>query len=174
MEIKPLHIVLLLAGVAMLLVPGGTANAALFNLISSEEGLKLIAYPDAGKYAIGYGSQFHWDLGRDVKAGDRITQETARRWFDKDTAQRMAAINKLVKVPINRNQLYALTDLTYNIGVPAFSNSTLLKSLNAGKPKQTVADLFNAWVYSKNSAGVTAVNPTLVARRKRDRALFLS
>jgi hypothetical protein len=73
----------------------------------------------------------------------------------------------VVKVPLTQNQFDALVSLVYNIGQTAFSNSTLLKKLNA-KDYQGAADQFLRW-----NKGGGKVMKGLVRRREAERALFL-
>ena len=77
-------------------------------------------------------------------------------------------IKPLVKVPINDNELDALTSLVYNIGIGAFKKSTLLSLLNQGADRHLVADQFLRW----NKAG-GKVLPGLVKRRLAEHNLFL-
>jgi len=138
--------------------------------IKEQEGLKLNAYKDTGgKWTIGYGSTWNFDQGRAVVQGDSIDKDTAQRWLEMEVSTNCKTIKNLVKVSINLNQLNALISLTYNIGATAFKNSTLLKYLNAGKDKTTVADQFLKWSYDNG-----VYNQSLYTRRQRERALFLS
>lgn len=70
-------------------------------------------------------------------------------------------------VPLSQNQFDALVSLVYNIGETAFSNSTLLKKLNA-KDYQGAADQFPRW-----NKGGGQVLKGLVRRRADERDLFL-
>jgi lysozyme len=144
-----------------------TSKAA--SIIAIFEGKKLKAYQDqAGIWTIGYGSTYNIDENRKIKKGDTITEATALRWLKTITANLQADIKKLVTVPVTQNQLDSLTSLAYNIGPTAFQNSTLLKILNAGKPKIEVADQFLRWNIVKG-----VVNQGLVNRRSKERELFL-
>jgi lysozyme len=52
----------------------------------------------------------------------------------------------LIKVDLNPNQIIALVSFTYNNGLKAFEDSTLLKRLNAGEdPNQVVDEEFPKW-----------------------------
>jgi len=138
--------------------------------IKEQEGLRLNAYKDTGgKWTIGYGSTWNFDQGRAVVQGDTIDTDTAQRWLEMTVSTNGKTIKDLTKVSINLNQLNALISLTYNIGAPAFKNSTLLKLLNEGKSKTIVADQFLKWAYDNG-----AFNQSLYNRRQRERALFLS
>jgi lysozyme len=158
----------IIAGIAILLILiSKKVSAAKF--ISKHEGLRLNAYQDTGGvWTIGYGSTYNHAQNRAVKRGDRISQETALQWLEKDTISAQTAVKAAVKVPINRNQLIALTSLAYNIGNSAFRRSTLLRLLNAGNPKSEVAQQFLRWRFDN---GIEVEG--LLNRRKDEMALFL-
>ena len=158
----------IIAAIVLLLLISNKVSAE--KLIAQFEGLRLRAYLDSANVpTIGYGSTRNPFTGEPVKMGDRISKATALQWLQKEIEQRTAAIKKLVKVPINANQLAALTSLAYNIGLGAFQRSTLLRLLNSNAPKIQVADQFLRW----NKAG-GKVLPGLVKRRELERDLYLS
>jgi len=134
-----------------------------YALTKSMEGCKLIAYQDpAGIWTLGYGH-----TGSDVFEGLVISQAYADKLLAQDIQKSVDAVNKLVKVEINQNQFDSLVDLTFNIGIAAFSKSTLLKKLNAGD-HHGAAEEFDRWIYAggKILAG-------LVKRRGAEKSLFL-
>ena len=138
-------------------------------IIAQFEGLRLKSYKDEGGiWTIGYGSTKDPFTGAKVVEGMAISQEMALAWLKQDVKSRMDAIKKLIKVPVNNNQLAALTSLAYNIGLGAFQGSTLLKLLNNKAPIKQVADQFLRWnrVSGKVSQGLSN-------RRKLERELFL-
>jgi lysozyme len=118
-------------------------------------------YWDFGQWSNGYGQHCE-------KGAAPITEEQASLRLAAYLAGLAARIMPLIKVPVTDNQGAALLMLVYNIGVPAFTKSTLLKRLNAGLHKEA-ADQFLVW---KKSKGKTL--PGLVKRRADERALFLS
>ena len=134
------------------------------SLICSFEGLELKAYLDSANiWTIGYGTIIR--NGVKVKKGDTCTIEQAKAYMASDLKSFEAAVNK-VKVPLNQNQFDALVSLTYNIGVNAFANSTLLKKLNTGDYKGAAAQ-FDVWNKVKGK-----VVQGLVNRRAKERKLF--
>ena len=158
---------IIIAAIVLLLLISTNVKAE--ELIAKFEGLKLDAYPDTGGiWTIGYGSTRNPFTGDAVKQGDQISKDTALSWLKKEIEQKTAGIKKLVKVPINDNQLTAITSLSYNIGIGAFQHSTLLKLLNQNAPKIQVADQFLRWnkVNGKEVLGLTK-------RRQLERELFL-
>ena len=126
------------------------------------EGLQLTAYQDpVGVWTIGYGH-----TGSDVQPGLTITQEQASDLLLQDVAGAVAAVNRLVTIPLTQNQFDALVDFTFNVGQGNLASSTLLRELNAGNT-EGAADQFLVWVYAK---GVEL--PGLVTRRQAEAALF--
>ncbi len=95
-------------------------------LIKEFEGLRLKAYiPVKGDVpTIG------WGHTRGVKMSDKITVKTAEKLLVKDLAPTVARVNRVVKVPLTQNQFDACVSLAFNIGLTAFSKSTLVKKLN--------------------------------------------
>lgn len=143
-------------------------------LIKRFEGERLSSYQDqAGIWTIGWGSTYNHDLKRRVQKGDIIDKETALRWLKLDAAGFSENVKRLVKVPINQNQLDSLTSFSYNIGPNAFAASTLLRKLNQGASKQEVAAEFAKW-NKVTINGEKVVSNGLVRRRKMEADLFLS
>jgi len=142
-------------------------------LIKRFEGERLSSYQDqAGIWTIGWGSTYNHDLKRKIQKGDIIDKETALRWLKLDAAGFSNNVKKLVKVPINQNQLDSLTSFSYNVGNSAFANSTLLRKLNQGASKQEVALEFAKW-NKVTINGEKVVSDGLVRRRKLEAELFL-
>lgn len=146
---------------------GMKVDAAGVQLISDFEDLRLTAYDDGvGVLTIGWGTTVY-PSGKKVNKGDKITLEQAKQYKAHDLARFEKAVNDAVKVPLNQNQFNALVSLAYNIGVSAFTNSTLVKRLNEGNYK-AAADQFLVWV---NAGGKRMQG--LVNRRNKEREVFL-
>ena len=112
-----------------------TVNAETLALSKRLEGLRLKAYPDPGSrdgkpVTIGYGTTRI--NGAPVALGTTITETQAEHYHLADLLKVAAAVDRLVKVPINENQRGALILFANNVGIDAFAKSTLLKKLNAG------------------------------------------
>lgn len=98
------------------------------NFIRDVEGCKLYSYLDTGGvWTIGVGH-----TGPEVCKGLTWTVEQVNAALSKDVREASDAVNKLVKVKLNQDQFDALVSFTFNVGVNAFKNSTLLRKLNAG------------------------------------------
>lgn len=145
------------------------------SLIKSFEGLRLTAYRDAaGIWTIGYGSTRYHD-GRLVKPGDKLTNEQqADALFVNTLGQYENAVTQYVKVPLTQNQFDVLVSFAYNEGTGALKDSTLLKMLNE-KNYSGAADQFLIWnKITDPQTGKKEVCETLVARRRKERELFIS
>ena len=141
--------------------------SAAVKLIKQFEGFRSIAYKcPAGVWTIGYGSTSI--DGVKVKQGDTITEQAA---LD-DVYKRLNEIDKqitaTVRVPLNSNQLNALLDFVYNLGVGNFRSSTLLKKLNDSDYRGAADELLR---WNKSGGKVLA---GLTKRREAERELFLS
>lgn len=137
------------------------------DLICGFEGLELKAYDDGvGVCTIGYGTTIY-PHGKAVQYGDTCTIEQAKNYMQYDLRHFEQAVNAAVNVPLNQNQFDALVSLSYNIGIGAFKNSTLLKLLNASD-YHAASDQFDVWI----KAGGKIVQG-LVNRRAVEKTLFL-
>lgn len=98
----------------------------------------------------------------------RFTKDQGIATLRKDLLKYEAAVDKLVKVPLDLNQRGALVSFTYNLGEGNFGKSTLLKKVNA-KDFVGASKEFAKW----NKAG-GKVLAGLTRRREAERQLFLS
>jgi GH24 family phage-related lysozyme (muramidase) len=164
---------LVIGAIALFLILLPMTSTAAENLIKAFEGKYLNAYDDGtGKITIGYGSIYNYDEERPVKKDDVITEAKAIEWLRKEMSSVVADIKKVVKVPINQNQLDSLTSFTYNLGIGNLQSSTLLKLLNAGADKKIVANQFQYWNKARIN-GVLTVISGLTKRRAAEADLFV-
>ena len=96
-----------------------------------------------------------------------LNDEQVLEIFKKDIEGIRSSMNRVIKVPINKNQQLALLSLRYNIGGPAFDKSTLLRMLNE-RNYSDAAMRFAEWRLSEGK-----INQGLVNRRERERQLFV-
>lgn len=131
------------------------------------EGVKLKPYPDSrGIPTIGIGSTMYED-GRKVTLSDPpITEERAYELFHNTLKTYEKGVNDVVTTQLNQNQYDALVSFTYNEGVHAFQNSTMLKLVNA-RDFQGVANEFSKW--EKAGADLHILH----GRREKEKTLFL-
>lgn len=112
----------------VLAAAGSGAVSAALVLIPACEGVRYEPYQDvAGVWTVCAGI-----TGSDVIQGKKYTQKECDDLLVKHMQPAIRAVDTLVKIPLNDCQRASLYSLTYNIGVSAFKNSTLLKKLNAG------------------------------------------
>ena len=116
-------------------------------------------------YSIGLGHQIQPNESDLMTA--LLNDEQVLEIFKKDIEGIRSSMNKVIKVPINKNQQLALLSLRYNIGGPAFDKSTLLRRLNERNYSDT-AMRFAEWRLSEGK-----INQGLVNRRERERQLFV-
>ena len=147
-----------------------TTNVSAAKIIAEFEGLRLKAYQDSGgRYTIGYGTVINPITGIPIKKGDTITKDTALNWLRIQTAATETQVRQKVKVPQTDKQIAALTSLAYNIGLGAFSRSTLLRLVNSKADKNEIAAQFIRW----NKVNGQEV-PGLTRRRQLEAELYLS
>jgi lysozyme len=109
-------------------------------LLAEWEGFETQVYRDvAGLPTIGVGHLLTQDErssgkitinGQTVRYGNGITKQQVYDLLDQDLDRFEDAVNKRVKVPLEQNQFDALVSFSFNVGIGAFKNSTLLKRLN--------------------------------------------
>jgi lysozyme len=136
------------------------------------ENLKNKAYPDPATggdpWTCGIGC-----TGVDSE-GNQITKDT---YWDDDKALFEYAhridkefgpgVSKVVRTPLNQKEYDMLVDLAFNIGIPNFNSSTLLRKLNAGD-RAGAAEQFLVW-----NKGGGKVMKGLQRRRWAERHVFL-
>lgn len=125
------------------------------------EQFRAAPYWDFGQWSYGYGMKCERDSAP-------ITEPQASEILETHLAALAAKIAPLIKVKLTDNQGAALLMFVYNVGVPAFTKSTMLKKLNM-RDFSGAADQFGKWVKSKGK-----MLGGLVKRRADERALFLS
>jgi lysozyme len=165
-------VILLILGILGItaITKAASLSSALSFIKKAEGGLYLKAYQDSGGvWTIGWGSTYDFDKQRKVQQGDVITEAQAQKWLDMETSQNAMDIKKLVTVPLNNNELNALISFVYNVGINGFKASSMLRLLNSGADKNTVAAQFDRWVFDN---GVKVKG--LINRRNAEKKLFLS
>jgi lysozyme len=135
------------------------------NFIEKREGYSLKVYKDsAGLKTVGVG---HLITGKEKPPiYNVITPQYCSFLLRQDSQIAVDAVNTLVKTLLSQAEFDALVSLVFNIGVGAFTKSTLLKLLNSGQRK-TAASQFLVW----NRAG-GQINQGLINRRNKEYKLF--
>lgn len=146
------------------------------DLIKQWEGFKPDVYKDsAGLPTIGVGhlitksEQSSGNIvigGVPVQYANGLTDQQVLDLLSQDVQPAEQAVNNGVKVALDQNQFDALVSFTFNVGVGAFTGSTLLKVLNQSQ-YDGVPDQLRRW----NKAGGKVVQG-LVNRRENEVKLW--
>lgn len=131
----------------------------------------------AGYWTIGWGHVVLDAKGRQIKGKNRkqdaydrypggITRSKAEDLLNQDLRRFIVGVENLVDVPLNDYQFGALVSFTFNLGLGAFSKSTLRRVINQGEYAKA-PEQFVRWVRS----GGKVLNG-LVRRRKAEVALW--
>jgi GH24 family phage-related lysozyme (muramidase) len=135
-------------------------------LIKNFEGLRLKSYKcQSGIWTVGYGV-----TGPDIGPNTEITKIEADRLFLNLLKHFEQNVRERLKVQVNQNEFDALVSFAYNVGLGAFSSSTLLKLLNSNATRSIVASEFSRWVKGANGKPIEG----LKVRREKEKQLFLS
>lgn len=112
------------------------------------------------------------DLNRPIQPGDVITLQAAERWLTEEVEETAEDINRLCKgVPLTNGMFDALVSFSYNVGIGAFGESTLLRMLRSGDYSGAARE-FDRWVHGDDN-GTRRVLAGLVNRRNEEEALFI-
>nr|DAL50261.1 MAG TPA_asm: Lysozyme [Caudoviricetes sp.] len=132
------------------------------DLIKKYEGFSARPYKcPAGVLTIGYGRTIN------VKPYDITSEEAETVWLSKYVKTIADQILALVNVDLSNNQICALIDFVYNLGIGNFKSSTLLRKINQGDFSAAANELLR-W----NKAGGIVLKG-LENRRIAERMLFL-
>mgnify|MGYP000878549539 FL=1 len=139
-------------------------------LIGQFEGYRANAYRDVGNiWTIGYGST-HVN-GVPVKEGDTIDVPRALKALQEEAQMDATFLESAIVNPLTQNQVDALISLCYNIGVGAFSGSTLRRTINARQP--VTEKMFTDWNKVRVNGVLTPSNG-ITRRRAAEYALFMT
>lgn len=96
-------------------------------MIAGYEGLRTEAYLDVARVpTICYGHI------KTAKLGQTKSKEECVTLLAEEAQEYVAGVHRLTTVPLTQGQTDALVSFTYNVGLSAYSNSTLRRKLNAG------------------------------------------
>lgn len=145
--------------------PTGNALKLAVALISESEGFKDKPYLcPAGYPTIGYGTRI-----KDLTHAS-VTREEALVLLKVALNNMAVSCMTLIKVPLKDAQWAAILSFVYNLGIPEFSKSTLLRKLNAGNYVSAASE-FPRWNKATEN-GKLVVLPGLTRRRKAEYDLF--
>ena len=140
-------------------------------LIKKYEGLRLSPYLcPAGIPTIGYGTTVYPDATPVSMSDPKITAAKATAILKTEVAKYEDKIDEWTGGGAADYELAGMTSLAYNIGLSAFSKSTILRLYKAGKLREAAA-AFSLWNKARVD-GSLIVLPGLVARRAEEAAMF--
>ena len=136
--------------------------------LSADEGVRLKAYLDCvGIWTIGTGHTAAAGPPHPV-AGMTITALENDQILARDLGAIETGIMKLLKRQPTQAQFDAMVRITFNIGLDAFKNSSILSEFNRGNTIKAAAAFL---LYNRAGGRVLS---SLTARRRRERDMFLS
>lgn len=141
------------------------------NIIKQFEAFKASPYIDAvGVPTIGYGVTYYLD-GRKVTMKDQpITEQQASLLLESLIEKDFA---RFVPKNVNQNQFDALCSLVYNIGVGAFTKSTLYKKVIANPNDESIKQEFLKWNKGRRNGQLVEFKG-LTNRRIKESELYFS
>ena len=136
-----------------------------YNALHEREGLRLKPYLDTqGVPTIAMGNTFYLG-GKKVTMQDKpLTMREAVKLGRVISDNFAKDVFALLKKEVTQNQFNALVSLAYNIGVPAFTKSTVLRRVNINPNDPTIKSAFMMWTKNKE----------LIGRRKSEAAQYFS
>ncbi|MGC3003762.1 lysozyme [Streptomyces sp. G35A] len=132
-------------------------------LVAPFEGKENKVYVDP----VGILTSCYGHTGNELKKGQVFTDEQCLDQLAEDLLEHDKKMLRYVYVPLSEEEHAAYLSFTYNVGVGAFKNSTLLKKLNAGDRVGACNEL-TRW----NKAGGKVLNG-LTKRRQAEREMCL-
>lgn len=143
-------------------------NEAGIELIKSFESLRLVGYLcPAGIPTVGWGH-----TGPDVSVGMVITQRMAEQLLAGDLLEFEHGVSEAIgDCATTENQFSAMVSLAFNIGVPQFKSSTVLRMHKRGSYSAAGA-AFLLWVWARVKGKKTRL-AGLIRRRNAERNLYL-
>lgn len=109
-----------------------------------------------------------------VHLGMIVTEAEGETMFRREIDKFEKAIARLVTVDMSQGEYDACVSLAYNIGIGAFTGSSVLRYLNKGK-RSKAAECFGLWNKArKGGKGKPVEMRGLTRRRAAETALFLS
>jgi len=122
--------------------------------LHKREGLKLKPYLDTqGIPTIAMGNTYYLD-GKKVKMQDKPLTIREAYKLGRVTSDNFAKqVNALLTKEVTQNQFNALVSLAYNIGIPRFKTSTVLKRVNENPNDPSIKNAFMMWTKNKELIG---------------------
>ena len=120
---------------ARVIVASLTLSASTLLAIALHEGWEPVARPPVpGDVATGGFGTTRNEAGSPVRQGENFTPQRGLILLVRDADEAAQAVRRCAPVPMHQHEFDAYTSLTYNIGVTAFCNSTLVRKLRQTPP----------------------------------------
>lgn len=140
------------------------------NLIKKHEGFRNNPYLcPSGIPTIGYGNTYYNDSTKVKLTDTPITLKEGETLLKSVLKHFEQGVSNLIKVELNQNQFDALVSFAYNVGLGAFSKSTLLKLINNNPNDEGIKHQFKRW-----NKGGGKVLKGLKKRRNEEAYLYLT
>lgn len=144
------------------------ASQNCINLIKMFEGYKPKSYLcPASVVTIGFGSTMYTD-GRKIKLGDTINEQQANELLMWELKNKSIALHGL---NLNQNQFDSCLSFIYNLGIGAFTKSTLRKKIVLNPNDKTIKDEFLKWNKARVNGQLTELKG-LTRRRIAEADLY--
>ena len=144
-------------------------NAKGMQIIKLFEGFRSEPYLCSAMVpTIGFGATWSFDGSRVTLSHPSIDEAEAEELLLREVRKCERAVDRLIKVELNRNEHSALQSFVYNLGSGRLQSSPLRSLLNRGAPREKVADEVPKW---RRAGG--KILQVLGRRRAAERALFL-
>lgn len=131
-------------------------------MVANFEGTFLTSYADP----VGIPTVCMGETDRELVMRERFTEQECMAVLGASLTQHAIAVSSCLDRPLQAHEAAAVLSWTYNVGVHAACNSTLVRKLNAGAPPAEWCAELDRWVY----AGGRRLNG-LVKRRAAERRM---
>lgn len=151
-----------------------SASSDAYELIKRWESFEPEWYKcPAGIDTIGYGTTRPVLRSLGIQCGDSVSEEEASTLLRATVRQNIVpGIHQRTRPTLQQHKLDALVSFVYNVGMSAFTASTLLDQINNGREEKAEKE-FEKWVYYTDpETGEKKVAEGLVSRRREERYLF--
>jgi GH24 family phage-related lysozyme (muramidase) len=118
------------------------------NFIADYEDFYATPYKglDSQNQTIGYGHVITYG-----EHFENLTEAEAKALLENDLKNFVYLVNTMISgLNLTQYQFDSLVSFSYNCGVTALNNSTLLKNIKAGAPDETIKEDFLMWCYCNN------------------------
>lgn len=132
------------------------------------DGLVYPYHDPVGFPTQGYGRLLSRQKGEDLSKYPPITVAQAEAWLEEDLLKFYRGVNRLLTTEVTPEQMAALVDFAFNVGLGNLQASTLLRMVNRGD-SEDAAEQFMRWIFA---AGIKLRG--LERRRKAEKELFQS